>query len=289
MSASPDFLLLLLLVFLALAALVAIVLFISFRPRFLRRDDRSGEALEMNTVMGAFSALGSELQSLKEQLIIRERLAALGEVSAGIAHELRNPLGVIAGYAKLLMKQYEGNDPRQAAGRAAAESILKEVEAMNRVMEELLRFSRPEPISKKEIRIAPLMRDLVAEQQGAEKRISCAVDDALVIRADETLLKQAMRNLVQNACDAGTNIGVAAEPCSAGGRAAVCLSVSDDGPGIANDHLSKVFMPFFTTKSGGAGIGLALVHKIVTAHGGTVAVESGEGRGSTFRVVLPLQ
>ena len=92
----------------------------------------------MNTLMGAFSALGGEINSLKEQLIMKERLAALGEVSAGIAHEFRNPMGVIAGYAKLLLKGLEDADDR----KVIVQAILNEIEEMNRVMEELLKFSK---------------------------------------------------------------------------------------------------------------------------------------------------
>src|SRR5208337_2708790 len=102
-------------------------------PRLFRKKTQKAEPIEMDTVMGAFSALGGEISSLKEQLIMRERLAALGEVATGIAHEFRNPMGVIAGYAKLLLKGLEDSDNR----KEIVQAILNEIEEMNRVMEEL--------------------------------------------------------------------------------------------------------------------------------------------------------
>lgn len=282
MKASPEFLILLFIVSVSFLLLLFVVFLV---PRLLKRADRAEEPFEMDTVMGAFTALGSELQSLKEQLIIKERLAALGEISAGIAHELRNPLGVIAGYAKLLLKQCAGDDGL----RAAAAGILKEVEEMNRIMEELLRFSKAEPITKRELAVSLLLDEIAGECRGKGKEITFAGSAGVTVHADMTLLKQALRNLVQNACDAGDRIAVTVERRSVEGRDAVCIAVADNGPGIPREHLHKVFMPFFTTKSGGSGIGLALVHKIITAHGGSVAAESGPEKGSTFTVTIPRQ
>ncbi len=281
MKASPEFLILLFIVSVSFLLLLFALFLV---PRLLKRARRSEEPpLEMDTVMGAFTALGSELQSLKEQLVIKERLAALGEVSAGIAHELRNPLGVIAGYAKLLVKQCADDDGR----RAAAAAILKEVEEMNRIMEELLRFSRAEPITKREIDAALLLEEIIGECRESGREITCTGGAGMMLNADRTLLKQALRNVVRNACDAGDCVEVKAEHRTAEGRDAVCIAVADNGPGIPREHLQKIFMPFFTTKGGGAGIGLALAHKIITAHGGTVAVESGPEKGSTFFITIP--
>lgn len=282
MKASPEFLILLLIVSVSFLLLLFAVVLV---PRLLKRAARAEEPLEMQTVMGAFTALGGELQSLREQLVVKERLAALGEISAGIAHELRNPLAVIAGYAKLLLKQCADDEGR----RAAAAGILKEVEEMNRIMEELLRFSKAEPITKREIDLSLLLEEVVAECRDAAKELTCAGGAGTTVQADRTLLKQALKNLVRNACDAGSRVGVAVETHRVEGKDGVRISVTDNGPGISPEQREKIFLPFFTTKSGGSGIGLALVHKIVTAHGGGVSVESCPGGGSTFYVILPRQ
>lgn len=289
MKAGPDSLI----VFLA-ASIFLILLFIVaiFLPRLLKKEEAKKESAEINTVVNAFRALGDEIKSLKEQLVIKERLAALGEVSAGIAHEFRNPMGVIAGYAKLLLKSFDENDNR----REIVQGILNEIEDMNRVMEELLKFSRSEPIKKIDINLTTSIRDVIQSMGDSADKIDFSLLDDVSIKGDETLLKQAIKNLVHNAIDAGDRVwidvkrGARAEHQSLGTESqkdGVYITVRDNGKGIADRDVDRIFMPFYTTKEKGSGIGLALVQKIVMGHGGNITVESKEGEGSTFRVFLP--
>lgn len=282
MKAGPDILIIFLTasVFLVLLFIVAI-----FLPRLLKKEEPKTESAEINTVVNAFRALGDEIKSLKDQLVIKERLAALGEVSAGIAHEFRNPMGVIAGYAKFLLKSFDENDQR----REIVQGILNEIEDMNRVMEELLKFSKPEPIKKIDINLTTSIKDVIQGMGDSADKIDFSLLDDVVIKGDETLLKQAIRNLIQNAVDAGDRVWIDMEKDVSLNKNGVSIVVRDNGTGIPEKDLDKIFMPFYTTKDKGSGIGLALVQKIVTEHGGNISVESRKGEGSTFRVFLPME
>lgn len=286
MKAYPDTLLIFLSASVFLILLLAVLVFL---PRLIRKKDSTRERItETDSVIGAFHALGNEIQSLKEQLILRERLAAIGEVSAGIAHEFRNPMGVIAGYAKLLSKSFEDSDNR----KEIALGILKEIEEMNIVMEDLLQFSKPGLLKKTDINLTGTITDML---KGFGDEAACNIDfscgDDIVIKADETLLKQALKNLIRNALDAGDHalkkVWINIEKGSFSGKEGVFIFIKDNGKGIPESDINKIFMPFYTTKERGAGIGLALVQKIAMGHGGNVSVESREGEGSTFRFFLP--
>ncbi|WP_333653721.1 two-component system sensor histidine kinase NtrB [Dissulfurispira sp.] len=282
MKAGPDILIIFLTasVFLILLFIVAI-----FLPRLLKKEETKTESAEINTVVNAFRALGDEIKSLKEQLVIKERLAALGEVSAGIAHEFRNPMGVIAGYTKLLLKSLDENDRR----REIVQGILNEIEDMNRVMEELLKFSRSEPIKKIDINLTKSIKDVIQSMGDSADKIDFSLLDDVSIKGDETLLKQAIKNLVHNAIDAGDSVWIDVEKGVSLNKKGVFIVVRDNGAGIPVNDVDRIFMPFYTTKDKGSGIGLALVQKIVTEHGGNISVESREGEGSTFRVFLPIE
>jgi len=273
------------LIVLLAASVVLLVLFflVLYLPRLFKKKTQEAESIEMNTVMGAFNALGGEINSLKEQLLMKERLAALGEVAAGIAHEFRNPMGVIAGYAKMLLKGLEDNDERKEIVRA----IMSEIEEMNRVMEELLKFSKSEPINRMEIDLVSFITDIVKSMGQSTYEIKLSPSGPVSIKGDKTLLRQAFKNLLQNAVHAGDKIRIDIEQSDLSGRRGVSIGIKDNGHGIPKSDFNKIFMPFYTTKSSGTGIGLALVQKIVLAHGGSVSVNSKEGKGSTFWLFLP--
>lgn len=279
----------------ASVALLALFLFIVYLPRLMKKQVHENEQVEINTVVGAFNALGGEIKSLREQLILKERFAALGEVAAGIAHEFRNPMGVIAGYARLLLKGLDETDNRKEIVHA----ILTEIEEMNSVMEELLKFSKSEPLNKTDIDLSGIIEDVVKDMGGGASEIDFSSSERVFIKGDKTLLRQAVRNLLHNAADAGDKIRIDIENIylsdssglvgDATGRSGVSIVIKDNGNGISETDVNKIFMPFYTTKSRGTGIGLALVQKIALAHGGSVTVESKEGKGSTFRLSLPVQ
>lgn len=262
--------------------LVVVALAVAMLPRLLKEKEPPQRITEMDMMLTSFQALGSEMKSLREQLLLKERLAALGEVSAGIAHEFRNPMGVITGYGRLLEKSFPGDDDR----RELVEGILREIEGMNRVMDELLSFSRQEPIQKVRISAHDFLADVPGMfSETGDVQIQCNADTDLI--ADITLLRQAIKNLVQNAFEAGAvQVRIIAYPCKQGVSAGSCLEISDNGPGLAPDALAKIFTPFYTTKPDGTGIGLALVQKIILAHGGSISVESAKGSGTLFRIML---
>ncbi len=228
--------------------------------------------------------LGNELKSLREQLIIKERLATLGEVSAGIAHEFRNPMAVIMGYAKLLLKDFDESDSR----REIVLAIINEIETMNRVMEELLKFSKSEPLNKADVELAGMIGGIMHEAIRPEA-VQFDSSNSFVIKADETLLRQAVKNLVNNALYAGEKAWLGLKEGFISGKKGIFIEVSDNGKGIAPEEMQKIFLPFYSTKQDGIGIGLSLVQKIAMAHGGSVDVKSDPGKGSTFRMFLPYQ
>lgn len=241
--------------------------------------DRHGKSLG---VILSFSDL-TEVKQLQEQMELRERLTALGEMSAGIAHELRNPMAVIAGYLNLLAKKQDG------AGQAVIKDVLAEIGGMNRIISDLLTFARPTALNRIAVNIKELLETCVetALQSRAEgPRITIELDLAEVAASvDEVLVRQALTNVVQNAVEAMPDGGALSVQLRADMN--VNIVVRDTGPGIPPEHLKKIFLPFFTTKDRGVGMGLALAHKVVTAHGGRVEVESKEGAGTKFTVILP--
>jgi two-component system sensor histidine kinase AtoS len=243
--------------------------------------DRQGKSLG---VILSFSDL-TEVKRLQEQMELKERLTALGEMSAGIAHELRNPMAVIAGYLNLLAKKQDG------AGRAVIKDVLTEISGMNRIIGDLLTFARPTAINRTAVNMRELIETCVSTvllAKGADARIETVLElgegNALV---DEVLMRQALGNLVQNAVEAMPDGGTLTVR-SLRDRELVII-MKDTGSGVPREQYRKIFLPFFTTKDTGVGMGLALTHKIITAHGGRVEVESIEGSGTTFTVIVPME
>ena len=242
--------------------------------------DRQGSSLG---VILSFSDL-TEVKRLQEQVELRERLIALGEMSAGIAHELRNPMAVIAGYLALVSKK--SAVPEQKIIR----DVVAEINGMNRIIDDLLTFARPASLNRVRINIRELIEGCVAnvlQAKGNEARATTVLDlPELEVFLDEVLMRQALTNLVQNAVEAMQEGGTLTIQGMSTSRD-LSLTIADTGTGIPRDTLKKIFLPFFTTKDTGVGLGLALVHKIVLSHGGRIDVRSSEGQGTTFTVVLP--
>lgn len=235
-------------------------------------------------VILSFSDL-TEVKRLQEQVELRERLTALGEMSAGIAHELRNPMAVISGYLTLLSKK---ND---SAGQETIRSIANEINGMNRIIGDLLTFARPASLNRVKIALKEMITSCMAavlQAKGGNSRIETILKLADVeVSVDEVLMRQAFSNLLQNAVEAmpeGGTLTIEAQT-----NRDLKIVVRDTGMGIPSDKLKKIFLPFFTMKDTGVGMGLALVHKIVTSHGGRVDVASTVGKGTVFSIILPLR
>ena len=235
-------------------------------------------------VIVSFSDL-TEVKRLQEQVELRERLTALGEMSAGIAHELRNPMAVISGYLTLLSKK---NDP---SGQETIRSITNEINGMNRIIGDLLTFARPAALNRVKVTIREMITGCLAsvlQAKGENSRIETVLRLAdAEVSVDEVLMRQAFSNLLQNAVEAmpdGGTLTIEAQT-----NRDLKIVVRDTGMGIPSDKLNKIFLPFFTLKDTGVGMGLALVHKIVTSHGGRVDVASTVGKGTVFSIMLPLR
>jgi signal transduction histidine kinase len=241
------------------------------------------------TVLGAVVTLEdvSDIKALTAQLIRADRLAAMGELTAGVAHEVRNPLGVIRASVQLL----DDAQVDHARIHEAAEVIKQEIDRLDRVIKALLDFGRPSTPTLVRTDINTVLADVVlftnrfAKQHGVhiEQRFE---DDLPDVYGDPDQLKQVFLNLVTNAVQAiGDSEGlIVIETRSEGDY--VETSVVDDGPGISAHDLPKVFDPFFTKRAEGTGLGLTIVHRIIDEHEGHIEVES-SGAGTSFKVTLP--
>jgi signal transduction histidine kinase len=241
------------------------------------------------TVLGAVVTMEdvSDIKALTAQLIRADRLAAMGELTAGVAHEVRNPLGVIRASVQLL----DDAQVDQARIHEAAEVIKQEIDRLDRVIKALLDFGRPSKPTLVKTDIASVLDDVVlftnrfAKQHGVhiEERFEAELPD---VHGDPDQLKQVFLNLVTNAVQAiGDTEGlIVIETRSEGDY--VEIAVIDDGPGISIQDLPKVFDPFFTKRAEGTGLGLTIVHRIIDEHEGHIEVES-SGAGTVFKVSLP--
>jgi|Deesub1362A_J573_1020465.scaffolds.fasta_scaffold00375_9 PAS domain S-box-containing protein len=241
--------------------------------------NKSGEAIGMLLI---FTDL-TDIKALQEEVRLKERLSQLGEMSAGIAHELRNSMSVIAGYARLLKRNID------EANRPSVESILSEIRGMDMVISELLSFAKPTVLNKTTVDLNRLIEDTASAVVGDRDsiRLSIKTHDTLMVKADETLLRQAITNLLVNAIESMPDGGMLDVETSLHGEMAM-ISIRDTGTGIADDIRDKVFLPFFSTKEKGTGLGLALVQKIIVAHNGRVEFESNVGKGTVFKISLPV-
>ncbi len=242
--------------------------------------DRQGKGLG---VILSFSDL-TEVKRLQEQIELKERLTALGEMSAGIAHELRNPMAVIAGYLNLLAKNVD------AGGQGVIRDILAEIDGMNRIIGDLLTFARPTALNRVAVNMGDLLQSCVEVvlQSRPHGKIRTALEiESVQASVDEVLMRQALANIILNAVEAMPDGGTLAVRTRTNRN--LTIMIHDTGPGIAPENLKRIFLPFFTTKDNGVGMGLALAHKVITAHGGRIDAESREGKGMTFTVTLPIQ
>jgi two-component system sensor histidine kinase PilS (NtrC family) len=220
----------------------------------------------------------TQLKAFESQMELRARLSSLGELSAGIAHELRNPLGVIAGYTKLLSKKLD------SSLTPTVDAISREIIVMDRIISDFLSFAKPAELNISDIDLKTIIENCVTAVTGERGNIKLNLDinGLPIIKGDEVFLRQAFTNLIQNAVEAMPQGGKLAINASSKGDF-LDVAISDAGHGIAENIMDKIFLPFFTTKENGTGLGLAIVHKIVVSHGGNISVESSE-KGTTFRI-----
>jgi two-component system sensor histidine kinase HydH len=230
----------------------------------------------------------TEIRRLRQEIDRSHRLASLGRLAAGIAHEIRNPLSSIKGFATYFRERYH-DIPED---RKTADIMIQEVERLNRVIGQLLEFARPMNIRLKSTSLQPfILRSLkMIENQAREKNITVSLDtvpDDDNVMIDPDRMSQVLLNLYLNAIEAIDNGGTLSIAMTREDSGRAIIIVSDTGKGIEKKHLGKIFDPYFTTKPSGTGLGLAIVHRIVEAHHGKVTVESEPGIGTTVSLVLP--
>jgi nitrogen-specific signal transduction histidine kinase len=242
-------------------------------------------------VTGALCLLSdlTELAALQRQVQVKENLAALGELSAGIAHEFKNALATISGYAQMIRRESKGETAENA------QLIVDQTRALTHVVTEFLKFARPLDLSTEEVPLSPLVDRVITEIGEAIPQVAISSVGAFAsIAGDEGLLRQALLNLTRNAAEAavgqpfGGHVEVRGAIEHGSGGELQRITISDNGPGIAADDLSRIFVPFYTTKTNGTGLGLAIVQKIIIQHGGSVEVRNQPQGGAEFIVSLPL-
>lgn len=238
----------------------------------------------------------TQIRDLEEEMRRKEWLASLGEMSAGMAHEIRNPLGALAGAMQMLRKDVQTDETSQRL----VEIAVREATRLNAIITEFLQYARPPALNLVECDLNKVLAetfDLVQHEARTRTNITVVIvpcPDALPAQIDQDQMKQVFWNFAVNAFDAmpkGGQLTVSAgcRKVDVAGRKADVIEVSfqDTGEGIPKKNLDKVFLPFFTTKKSGSGLGLAAVHRIVDLHGGWIKVESEEGVGTRFGVCLP--
>lgn len=208
----------------------------------------------------------TEVTELREQVALKNNLESLGEMSAGLAHEFKNAIATLQGYAQLLQNL----------------ELLNEVRSLSSMVTAFLNFARPQPLQLEDVTVAELIRDCAEELEPVfrELKVALTVDaeESMIVRADERMLRLALLNLMRNAAEAAPEGGVFVRAHDA------TIEVRDTGKGIPTADLQKIFIPFFTTKATGHGIGLALAHRIITQHGGTLTASNSSDGGALFTI-----
>ncbi len=234
-----------------------------------------------------------ELRQIEQELVRKDRLAALGELSAGIAHEIRNPLGIIKSSAQILKKNAAGDDKV----KELTSFIIDEVERLNRVVTNFLDFAKPQSLNREENSLSVIVEKSLRllepqiEQQEIKvlKHFKTGIPHVL---SDAELLEQVFLNLVINAVEAmprGGELRIELGETGSGGagRNHALVKFSDTGAGIPEEIKNKIFNPFFSTKEQGTGLGLSIVHKIIELHEGQITVDSSPESGTAFTIKLP--
>jgi len=237
----------------------------------------------------------TEVTELREQVALKNNLESLGEMSAGLAHEFKNAVAALQGYVQLL----QGLELNEKA-EAVATSLLHEVRSLSEMVTSFLNFARPQPLQLEAVSIKELLDECVTDlaplfaQLHVKLLIECHND--FVVPADERMLRQALLNLLRNGAEAipedKTERCVVIhvnEDFESNGKKSAVIEIKDTGVGIPPAQLQKIFIPFFTTKPKGHGVGLALTHRVISQHGGSLNAANSTDGGAIFTIRLPIQ
>jgi signal transduction histidine kinase len=246
---------------------------------------------EMHTQAESFNTMVETLQVTQDQLIQQEKLASVGQLAAGVAHEINNPLGSVLLYADILAKETPKENEQQ---REDLQMIVREATRCKTIVNDLLNFSRQNEILAQDTDLNAMLSDLAREQSRQElySQVEIGTDlepDLGTIQADPLQLHQVFVNLMNNAAEAmpdGGELILRTQKGPAPGF--VTIQIQDTGLGISEENMKKIFTPFFTTKpiGKGTGLGLAIIYGIVKMHRGQIDVQSEVGKGTTFTIIL---
>jgi two-component system sensor histidine kinase HydH len=230
----------------------------------------------------------TEIRALHQELEKNRRLASVGRLAAGVAHEIRNPLSSIKGFATYFKEKYRDSDRDQEI----AGIMIREVDRLNRVVGQLLEFSRPIRLHFQQVALNPFFQNAfrLVDRQIRESGVTMILDmpdDSLVAVMDADKMSQVMLNLTLNALEAMKAGGRLTVRVSGSVEGSIQIQVIDSGSGIDPKDQPHIFEPYFSTKRTGTGLGLAIVHNIVKAHQGDILVDSRPGEGTTVRITLP--
>jgi len=246
---------------------------------------------DVGQLAGSFNTMLDELQATHDQLVHSEKLASLGQLAAGVAHELNNPLATVLLYSDILLRECPPGDPR----RADLEMIVGETKRCKGIVASLLDFARQNQVEAQPTDLNALIRNVVEVQEKRETYAEIAIvtdfDPNLPrIEADHAQLQEVFVNLMSNGVDAMPAGGMLTLRTRSGPSGMITAEVADSGEGIPPEHLSKLFTPFFSTKpvGKGTGLGLAIVYGIIKMHRGQINVRSQVGQGTTFIIQLPV-
>ena len=229
----------------------------------------------------------TELRRMEAAMQRAERLAAVGRLAAGIAHEIRNPLAAISGSIELLAQTTSGDGAKE--NRELMTIVIREVDRLNGLITDLLEFARPRSLETQRLDVAATLTEMLRvfenDKQLRGARVELRADDSVLVDADPSQLRQVVWNLLRNAAEAAPGEPVRVEV--RGDARSARFTVRDRGPGIAPEHRARMFEPFFSTKEGGTGLGLATVHRIVEEHKGAVEIDCPSDGGTAVTVRLP--
>jgi signal transduction histidine kinase len=258
---------------------------------FAHRNDEIGDlGRNFNQMVRQLRESRVEIDRLhRTQMSRAEHLATLGELATGLAHEIRNPLAGIAGVIEIIGRDLPSTSP----ARSVVKDVRQEIARINHIVTDLLQTARPHPptVRKSDLNTTVEHAVMLGRQQAVAKSIEISLrkDPTLPeVEHDSDQIHQVLLNLLLNALQAIDVNGRIAVTVKTQGTNAI-VEVSDNGRGIAPNHLPNIFRPFYTTKGDGTGLGLSLARRIVEDHQGRIDVTSAVGRGTTFAVVLPLQ
>jgi len=260
-------------------------------------ENLESESIDDDTIIITLKDI-SEIERLEAQMRQAEKLAAIGMMSAGIAHDFRNPLAAISGSAQILAQEYSSGPTGQQQNYELTKIILRESDRLIKTIADFLKFARPDSIDREWFQLRPCIEEILEVCQADPKwpescKVTIKMDPRFSIWADEQQLFTVINHLIQNGlayCQKGNeNIEIIAENRFFEEHSEMStITVDDNGPGIDPNHAHQIFEPFFTSRTDGTGLGLAIVKQIMDAHSGSVVTEKNEMGGARFSIYLPL-